>query len=576
MLLDIQNLNIEVLQNEGKQTLCKGLTFSVNSGETVGILGESGSGKSITALSILHLLPPTVHISQGSINYLQKNNIVTDMASAPKKELQSIRGKEISMIFQEPMTSLNPSFTCGSQTLETILQHQKISIKEGKEKTVELFHKVKLPDPVQIFSSYPHQLSGGQKQRVMIAMAISCNPRLLIADEPTTALDVTVQQSILKLLKELQADLDMSILFITHDISVIAEIAKRLLVFYRGEIVEQGSIKEILVDAQHPYTKGLLGCRTSVYRKGQRLKTLEEAPPGHLEKEKTKGTVSNKHELSKSFGTLTSPLSGGPGESIILQIRNLNVSFPKPHGLFNTDSKKQVLQQISFEVIHGETLGLVGESGSGKTTIGRSIMKLIETESGDISFQGISLNDMSVYELKKFRKEVQIIFQDPYSSLNPKITIGEMIAEPLKVHGLFKTPRTRKQRVMELLKQVGLNESHYSRYPHQFSGGQRQRIGIARALAVEPKLIILDESVSALDVSIQAQILNLLNDLKKLYNLTYIFISHDLNTVRYMADRLIVLQHGKIVEKGLSEEVFTSPKTDYTKSLINAIPGKPD
>lgn len=556
MLLDIQNLSIEVLQNGSKHTLCKDLTFSIGPGDSIGILGESGSGKSLTALSILQILPPAISVSYGKINYTSKSGEVINLATATNKELQNIRGKEIAMVFQEPMTSLNPSFTCGSQVLETILQHQKISRKEAKEKAIELFSKVKLPDPAQIFNSYPHQLSGGQKQRIMIAMAISCNPRLLIADEPTTALDVTVQQSILQLLKELQQEMGMSILFITHDISVIAEIAQRLLVFYKGAIVEQGSVSEILNHAKHPYTRGLLSCRTSLYAKGQRLKTLKNTNQPEL---------NNYKDFSLDVKNDSFP---------ILKIHNLNVSFSGSQGLLGSHNKKQILHQIDFEVFQGETLGLVGESGSGKTTIGRSVMKLIDYESGDIVFQGNKLSQMSAKEIKRFRKEVQIIFQDPYSSLNPKITIGEMITEPLLVHGLYKNQKLRRQRVLELLTQVGLNESHYSRYPHQFSGGQRQRIGIARALAVEPKLIILDESVSALDVSIQAQILNLLNDLKKIYNLTYIFISHDLNTVRYMADRLIVLQHGKAVEQGPSEEVFSSPKTVYTQNLINAIPGK--
>ena len=573
MLLDIQNLSIEISQNKSKQLLCKNLNFFINSGETIGILGESGSGKSITALSLLQLLPPSIQISQGKINYLQTDNSVLDLAAVNKKILQNIRGREISMVFQEPMTSLNPSFTCGDQVLETILQHQKISAKEAMEKVLDLFAKVKLPSPSKVFTSFPHQLSGGQKQRVMIAIAIACNPRLLIADEPTTALDVTVQKSILELLKEIQAEMGMSILFITHDISVIAEIAKRLLVFYKGEIVEQGSVKDILEHAQHPYTKGLLECRTSVYTKGQRLRTLEEeAPPP--DRGEPKSSFINDTKLSCLLEVSNFPLSGRLEEaSSILQIQNLNVSFYQSGGFFEHRKEKQVLQNVSFEVIKGETLGLVGESGSGKTTIGRTIMKLIESKSGTIEFQGAKLNDMSSNELKRFRKEVQIIFQDPYSSLNPKISIGEIISEPLTVHNLYKNVKERKKRVMGLLRQVGLNEEHYNRYPHQFSGGQRQRIGIARVLAVEPKLIILDESVSALDVSIQAQILNLLNDLKKQYNLTYIFISHDLNTVRYMADRMIVLQSGQIVEKGLAEEIFASPQTNYTKNLIAAIPG---
>jgi peptide/nickel transport system ATP-binding protein len=538
MILNVQNLNIEVFQNKYRHSICKNLNFSINSGETVGILGESGSGKSITALSILQLLPPSIHITNGSINFTRKDGITIDLAKTSIKQLQSIRGKEISMIFQEPMTSLNPSFTCGSQVLEVLLQHQNSTKKEAKEQVFELFNKVKLPDPKRIYSSYPFQLSGGQIQRVMIAIAISGNPRLLIADEPTTALDVTVQKSILELLKELQAEMGMSILFITHDINVNAEIAKRILIFYQGEIVEQGEVKDILKNAQHPYTKRLLAFRT-------------------LPKD-----VDKKSRLRED--------SGG------LRIRNLSVSFSRSIGLFSSSSKKQVLHNINLELYQGETLGLVGESGSGKTTLGRTIMKLIETESGKIEFHGKILNALSANELKPFRKKVQIVFQDPYSSLNPKITVGAMIAEPLIVHNICKNSNERKQRVINLLKQVNLSEEHYYRYPHQFSGGQRQRIGIARALAVEPEIIILDESVSSLDVTIQAQILNLLKDLKQKYNLSYIFISHDLNTVRYMSDRIIVLKDGVIVEEGLPNELFDSPKNPYTANLISSIPGKYD
>lgn len=560
-LLEIKDLHIEVKQDGKNLSLCNNINFSVNPGETVGILGESGSGKSITSLSILRLLPPGVNITKGEVLFKSQNKGVIDLAKAPGKLLQATRGKEISMIFQEPMSSLNPVFTCGDQLLETILTHNNIlKSDEAKNLSLELFKKVKLPDPERIFKSFPHQLSGGQKQRVMIAMAISCNPSLLIADEPTTALDVTVQKSVLELLRELQDELGMGIMFITHDISVLSEVAKKVLVFYRGEIVEQGSIENIFFHAQHPYTKGLISCRSSIYVKGERLKTLEDPYSN------TPNTKNPEPTLPEVKPKLDEPL---------LSIRDLNLSFSKPVGLFTKGKKKQILHQINFDVFKGETLGLVGESGSGKTTIGRTIMHLIEAESGDIRLQGKQLTDLSGKELKKFRKDVQIIFQDPYSSLNPKMTVGDIIAETLQVHGLFKNSKERKKRVLELLHQVNLKVEYIDRYPHQFSGGQRQRIGIARALAVEPKLLILDESVSALDVSIQAQVLNLLNDLKDVYNLTYIFISHDLNTVRYMADRIVVLKNGYIMEQGDSEEIFTNPKTSYTSDLISAIPGKP-
>ena len=567
MLLRVNNLCVDSFQNNKKIPICKNLNYSVDAGETLGILGESGSGKSISVLSILQLLPPSLSITSGNTFFTSKEGTERDLVQLPTKALQSIRGTEIAMIFQEPMTSLNPVFTCGDQVLETIVRHKtNLSRNEARNQVFELFNKVKLPEPKRIFTSYPHQLSGGQKQRVMIAMAISCNPRLLICDEPTTALDVTVQKSILDLLKELQAASGMSILFITHDISVIAEIAQRILVFYRGEIVEQGEVKQILLDAKHSYTRGLLACRSAVHKKGERLMTLEDF--------NIENTNYSDFQDAKITSATESVLAdkNAPNQQVLLSIQNMEVAFLNPAGIFSKSSKKQILHHINIDVFHGETLGLVGESGSGKTTIGRAIMKLIETERGEIFFHGKLTNHLERKELQNFRKKVQIIFQDPYSSLNPKITVGEMIAEPLIVHNLCKSSAERKKRVLQLLTQVNLGEEYYNRYPHQFSGGQRQRIGIARALAVEPELLILDESVSALDVSIQAQILNLLNNLKKTLNLTYIFISHDLNTVRYMSDRMIVLKDGRIVENGMTDDIFKSPKSEYTIKLIEAIP----
>jgi peptide/nickel transport system ATP-binding protein len=532
MLLRVNNLCIDVIQNNRSASICKHLNFTIHQGETLGILGESGSGKAISVLSILQLIPPSLSISCGNIFFTSEDGSEIDLTQLSAKALQSIRGNGIAMVFQEPMSSLNPVFTCGEQVGEILIRH-KISKghRNTKERVLGLFRKVKLSDPERIFNSYPHQLSGGQKQRVMIAMAISCNPRLLIADEPTTALDVTVQKSILELLKELQSDMGMSILFITHDISVITEIAQRVLVFYKGEIVEQGDVKKLFANAEHPYTRKLLACRL----------------------------VANRPLVENL--------------QVLLSVQNMDVSFYSSDVLFGKRQKKQILHQINFDVFKGETLGLVGESGSGKTTIGRTIMKLIEAERGCIFFRGKLITSTTQRELKEFRKKVQIIFQDPYSSLNPKITVGEIIAEPLIVHNLCKTSVERKKRVFELLQQVNLNEEHYNRYPHQFSGGQRQRIGIARALAVEPELIILDESVSALDVSIQAQVLTLLNHLKKKLDLTYIFISHDLNTMRYMSDRMIVLKDGRIVEEGIPDALFRSPKNEYTAKLIEAVPG---
>lgn len=572
MLLEVRNLTIEVQQRHQKLTLCHQLNFAINQGEVLGILGESGSGKSITALSILKLLPPALQFHSGEIIFQNKSGNSLDLLKVSEKKMEKVRGNDIAMVFQEPMTSLNPVFTCGEQIIEAIIKHQytgsqfpyfnkqrSIFYKEAKDQVISLFKKVKLPDPSRIFNSYPYQLSGGQNQRVMIAMAISCNPALLIADEPTTALDVTVQRSILELLKELQQDTHMSILFITHDISILAEIAQRVLVFNQGNIVEQGDVSKILNHAEHPYTIGLMDCRTAVRKKGERLKTLSFSKSQKLdEPQPAKNTLPQKDYTNNTKE---------------LVIENLNVIFTRATGLFGIKVAKHILHNVSLDVFKGETLGLVGESGSGKTTLGRTIMKLIEPESGKIIFHGKPVHQLKGKQLKAYRKNVQIIFQDPYSSLNPRMTIGDIISEPLYVHSLFPDTVSRKKRVYELLKQVNLKEEHYYRYPHQFSGGQRQRIGIARALAVEPEIIILDESVSALDVSIQAQILNLLNDLKRMYNLTYIFISHDLNTVRYMADRLVVLKDGNIVEMGDAEAIITSPQHPYTINLVASIPG---
>lgn len=443
------------------------------------------------------------------------------------------------MVFQEPMTSLNPVYSCGDQVLETILQHKVCegdffirqiknsnNIKEARDKVLSLFNKVRLKDPIKIYNSYPYQLSGGQRQRIMIAMAVSCNPRLLLADEPTTALDVSVQQSILELIGELQAETGMSILFISHNINVVSEIAKRVLILKNGEIVEQGDISQVMSNPEHSYTRGLIACSKSIRDKGKRLVTMEE-----FINLNDKDNKDNKNEQNISEKYLNTDIQQNVP---VLRIKNLTVNFKHSTGLFGKSNTKEILHNINLEVFQNETIGLVGESGSGKTTLGRSIMKLIGFQRGDIFYNGMPINLLSGKELKNFHRKVQIIFQDPYSSLNPRFTIGQMITEPMVVHRLFKNKSKRKKRVLELLKQVNLDENYYYRYPHQLSGGQRQRIGIARALAVEPELLILDESVSALDVSIQAQVLNLLNDLKGLYKLTYIFISHDLDIVRSM------------------------------------------
>lgn len=533
MLLQVENLSIAI--KSSGQKLCNNLNFNIMPGETLGILGESGSGKSITALSIPGLLSPALQITHGKILFCPEPDHTIDLASSSVKELQRIRGAEIGVVFQEPMTSLNPVFTCGNQVEDVLRRHKNLSAKEAKTQAIGLFAKVKLPAPEQVYKKYPHQLSGGQKQRVMIAMAIACSPSLLIADEPTTALDVTVQKSILELLRELQKEMGMAIIFITHDISVLSEIADRTLVFYKGELVEEGPIKQILNAPQHPYTQQLIACRET------RL------------------------AVNTSKSEIQMPL---------LKVNNLSVSFRQNSGWFAKTIQKQVLHNVCFELYKGETLGLVGESGSGKTTIGRAIMQLIEPENGFIELNGKPVNHADKQELRNFRKQVQIIFQDPYSSLNPKLTIGQTLMEPLLVHGIGKSRKEQKNRVIDLLEMVQLSEEHFNRYPHQFSGGQRQRIGIARALAAGPDVIILDESVAALDVLIQAQVLNLLQQLKNELGLTYLFISHDLEIVQSFSNRVIVLQNGNIVEEGDSDNIFNHPQHAYTKSLIAAIPGR--
>ena len=512
-LLEVKNFTLELKQDENWNPILSSVTFSLNKGETVGVVGESGSGKSVTALSIMQLLSKKISkITEGEICF---------------------RGNRIAMIFQEPMTSLNPVLKCGKQVEEALLLHTNLSKKEAKRKTIELFHDVQLTEPEKVYSKYPHELSGGQKQRVMIAMAMSCNPDILIADEPTTALDVTVQKSILELLKQLQEKHGMSIIFISHDLGVVAQIARRVLVMYKGKIVEQGETQTIFKNPQHPYTKSLLECR-------RRLKNL---------------TVLRSYALT------------------LFKIQNLNKYYEirKTH-LFEKQTHFQALENINLDIYEGETLGLVGESGCGKTTLGRTMLRLIEPNSGNIFYKGTNLLYLREKELRSMRKELQIILQDPYSSLNQRLTIGQMLIEPMIVHQILSHNKDRKKRAIELLERVGLEEAHLHRYPHEFSGGQRQRIAIARALTVNPKFIVCDESVSALDVSVQAQVLNLLNDLKQEFNLTYLFISHDLSVVRYMSDRIAVMQKGKIVELNDAETIYYNPQTEYTKKLIESIP----
>lgn len=565
-LLEIKNVRVEFETEQGTHAALHDISFSVNRGEIVAVVGESGSGKSVTALSILQLLPVnTVRYTNGSILFSEDGLQQIDLLQAKGNNLRKIRGKKIAMIFQEPMTSLNPVFTCGNQVMEAILLHTKMSGTSAKEKTISLFEKVQLPNPEKIFDRYPHQLSGGQKQRVMIAMAMSGNPSLLICDEPTTALDVTVQKTILQLIKELQLATQMGVIFITHDLGVVAEIADKVVVMYKGNIAETGPVKQVMQNPQHPYTKGLLACRPILHIKGERLPVVSDFLEGA---ENHKPDFSMKSALAEEKKSVLVF-----NDEKLIEVEHLRVWYPgKKNFLGKVFDYTKAVDDLSFDVFTGETLGLVGESGCGKTTLGRTLLRLIEPTDGKILFKGNDLLQYAPADLRRLRKDIQIIFQDPYSALNPSITIGNAIQEVLQVHKMLPSARQRKDKVMELLDKVSLQPEHFYRYPHEFSGGQRQRIVIARALALNPSFIVCDESVSALDVSVQAQVLNLLNDLKKEFRFTVIFISHDLSVVHYISDRIMVMQKGKIVETGTAEQIYYHPKEIYTQGLIAAIP----
>ena len=576
-LLEFKNLVTEFHTEGTTVKAVNGVSFTLNKGETIGIVGESGSGKSVTSLSAMRLIPsPPGIISGGEIIFHQNDGTATDLLKISEEEMRKFRGNDIAMIFQEPMTSLNPVFTCGDQVMEAIILHQKLNKKDAKDLTIKLFEEVQLPTPERIFSTYPHQISGGQKQRVMIAMAMSCQPSVLIADEPTTALDVTVQKTILQLMQNLQKEHDMGIMFITHDLGVIAELADKVVVMYKGNIVEQGNVWDIFTNPKHPYTKGLLACRPPLDKRYTFLPTVSD----FMKIDENGEIIDNGISVADFTKDLAIPESERTArqkelfaKEPILQIKNLKTYFPIKNGFFGgvSDHVKAV-DNITFDVYPGETLGLVGESGCGKTTCGRTIIRLEEPTEGEMIYKGKDIAKMNADELRIFRKDVQIIFQDPYSSLNPRMTIGNAIMEPMQVHGILENDEQRKKRVEELLARVSLDPAHFYRYPHEFSGGQRQRIGIARALAVNPKFIICDESVSALDVSVQAQVLNLLNELKEEFGLTYIFISHDLSVVKYMSDRMVVMQDGKIEEMGDADQIYNKPGTPYTQKLIDAIP----
>jgi len=574
-LLNIENLSVDFITQQGITQALQQVSITVGNGEIVAIVGESGSGKSVTSLSILQLLqvPPAVY-KNGRIIF--NNGEDADLLQLTAGQMQALRGNRIAMIFQEPMTSLNPVKKCGVQVAEAITLHKKLPAAEARKATIALFEQVKLPNPAEIFNRYPHQLSGGQKQRVMIAMAMSCGPSLLICDEPTTALDVTVQKSILQLIKKLQAQNNMSVIFISHDLGVVAEIADRVVVMYKGKIVEQGNCTDIIKDPQHPYTKALLACRPSLHSKGERLPVVSDFLGTTLEGPGTNdGEELIKPKIQKTNIELkrTSTQKQNIKDETILQVNSLKVFYPGKKTLFGkVIACTKAMDNVNLTVQKGETLGLVGESGCGKTTLGRAMLGLIKPTGGNIIFKGTDLSSANHTEWKGLRKEMQLIFQDPYSSLNPRKTIGSAIAEPLLVHKLYATDKQRKEQVIELLEKTGLLPEHYNRYPHEFSGGQRQRIVIARALALQPSFIVCDESVSALDVSVQAQVLNLLNDLKNEFDFTAVFISHDLSVIRYMSDRIAVMHNGKIEEVGLTDDIYNNPQSAYTRRLIESMP----
>lgn len=559
-LVQIKNLSVEFRTDDGIVNAVKSISFDIPRGKTVGLVGESGSGKSVTSLALMRLIPnPPGKITSGEI-MMDGQNLLT--LSEP--QMRQVRGNKISMIFQEPMTSLNPVFTVGDQIAETLILHQKLSKQKALEKTLDLLTQVGIPNPAERIKSYPHELSGGQRQRVMIAMAIACEPDLLIADEPTTALDVTIQKQILDLLADLQKKYGMSILFITHDLGVIADIADDVVVMYRGDIVEKGTAMQLFKSPQHPYTKGLLACRPSLEKNPRRLPVVSDFMTAEG-KEKTVNIEALKQQKQTRVVS--------DKQSVLLQIKNVKKHFPLKKGFFGgVKNWVKAVDDVTLTVRRGRTLGLVGESGCGKTTLGRTILRLIEPTDGQILYGDTDITGLDREGMRAMRRKMQIIFQDPYASLNPRMTIGAALMEPMIIHNLGSGRDERLEMAGELMKKVGLDRSMLNRYPHEFSGGQRQRICIARALAVKPEFIICDESVSALDVSIQAQILNLLLDLQEEMNLTYVFISHDLAVVKFISDEVAVMYNGKVVEMNDAIGIYENPQHDYTKKLLSAIP----
>ena len=556
LLLSVKKLSISFNSNNVLSKAVNSISFDVYENEIVGVIGESGSGKSVTALSLMRLIPFSEKTKfSGTVTYKGM-----DIKELSEKEIQSVRGREIAMVFQEPMSALNPSMTCGSQVREILLHHDVVNKKDLNDEVLRLFNSVKIPDAHMAVQKYPHELSGGQQQRVMIAMAIACKPKILIADEPTTALDVTVQKKIIALLSSLQKETKMSIIFISHDLALVSEISNRILVMYKGKIIENGDTNTVLKTPKEPYTKALISAKPKTGKRLKRLPTIKDILSGSNKLE----IITKKEREKRHKKIYNSPP--------ILRVENLEKIYFKRYGLFSGKTSFKAIDNVSFKLFEGETLGLVGESGCGKSSLGNAILQLNRATSGSVFYKGKNLHKLSKKDLRHLRKEIQIIFQDPLASLNPRLTIGEAIIEPMVVHKLYDNYSCRKSKALDILEKVGIDKNSFDRYPHEFSGGQRQRIVIARTIAVEPKLIICDESVSALDLSVQAQVLNLLNSLKEDFKFTYIFISHDLAVVKHMSDKILVMNNGKIEEQGDADEVYKNPKQKYTKRLISAIP----
>ena len=555
-ILSVRDLRVTFKSASGLNEVLHGISYQLYANEILGIVGESGSGKSVASLAVMGLLPLKSGVTISGEIIFNSDNVI----DYSQKQLETIRGRKIAMIFQEPMSALNPSICCGKQVEEILLQHSCITKKEAKEEVIRLFSAVKIPEAKTTYKKYPHEISGGQQQRVMIAMAIACKPEILIADEPTTALDVTVQKEIIALLKTLQKEFKMSVIFISHDLALVSEIADRIVVMYKGDIVEKGDTKSVFKNPQKEYTKALIGARPTLKGRLKKLPTISDFLSGIIPRALIAKTA--REEKHKNI------YSSAP----LLEVINLEKTYYSKASFFGTKTALKAVDNVSFKVYSGETLGLVGESGCGKSTLGKAILQLDKATAGTIKYKGKDITNLSKKALRTLRKEIQIIFQDPYASLNPRLTVGKAIMEPMKVHGLFSSDNERKARTIEILEKVGLEAAHFDRYPHEFSGGQRQRVGIARTIAVQPKLIICDESVSALDISVQAQVLNLLNTLKEDYGFTYIFISHDLSVVKFMSDQLMVMNKGKIEEIGEADSIYESPQKEYTKTLIEAIP----